>query len=489
MTSASWFDVDKEGLSKLVERRGKAFIVYELLQNAWDCAGVTFVSVRLEPVPAKALVHLVVEDDHPDGFSDISHAYTLFAESEKKGDSKRRGRFNLGEKLVLSLCEHASIVTTTGSVRFDADGRSIGRRKTVVGSRFDAYVRMTREELAHVFNEVDKVISPVHVATRVNGLIVPTRRPVKTIPSAILYTDVADQAGFLRRKYVDTEVQLFNLRQGEKAVLYEMGIPVMEMGDDPYHVNVMQKVPLSMERDAVTPAYLKDLRGIVLDHMHEEISSEQARGKWTSDAVEETGNLGAVRALVKKRFGDKVVTYDPSDREANNIATSQGYTVISGGTFTGDAWEKVREAKAALPAGVVTPSPKPFHPGGEPLKIVSLKDCTADMVRFASMVIHLALELEGLDVSVIFANDVEWRFKAAYTKVSDRAGNMTVNAGLLGVGFFLPASLDEQLRLFVHELGHHYGHHLEDKYHQALCRIAGNLAVAALDHPDWFGRK
>jgi hypothetical protein len=31
-----WFDVDKQGLAKLLERRGKAFAIMELIQNAWD---------------------------------------------------------------------------------------------------------------------------------------------------------------------------------------------------------------------------------------------------------------------------------------------------------------------------------------------------------------------------------------------------------------------------------------------------------------------
>ena len=46
---SNWFDVDKAGLAKLVASKPKAFIVYELLQNAWD-QNVTCVDVTLEPV-------------------------------------------------------------------------------------------------------------------------------------------------------------------------------------------------------------------------------------------------------------------------------------------------------------------------------------------------------------------------------------------------------------------------------------------------------
>ena len=31
-----WFDVDKAGLAKLLARKGKEFVLFELVQNAWD---------------------------------------------------------------------------------------------------------------------------------------------------------------------------------------------------------------------------------------------------------------------------------------------------------------------------------------------------------------------------------------------------------------------------------------------------------------------
>ena len=89
MTTAAWFDVDKQGLAKLMAGRHKAFVLYELLQNAWD-QNVTKVQVSLSEVPGRAESEIVVEDDDPDGFADLTHAYTLFAESRKKADPKKR---------------------------------------------------------------------------------------------------------------------------------------------------------------------------------------------------------------------------------------------------------------------------------------------------------------------------------------------------------------------------------------------------------------
>ena len=486
MKRASWFAVDKEGLAKLVERRGKGFILFELLQNAWDCDGTKNVNVSLTEVAGRPLAHLVVEDDHPDGFKDLSHAYTLFAESEKKTSTSKRGRFNFGEKLVLSLCETAVITSTKGKVQFDKDGRHESKHKRPAGTVFEADVRMTRDELRDILAEVKKLIPPAGVLTKVNGELLQARRAAKAVRDVLLMTEVADAGGVVRRRHIETSVEIYVPRQGEQATLYEMGIPVVELGDDPYHVNVLQKVPLSMERDSVPPSYLRDIRATVLDHMHTVLSDDQARGKWASEAVEGSSNPDAVKAVVVKRFGDRNVIYDPSDREANHKATAQGYTVIPGGSFTSEAWDKIKEAGASLPAGRVTPSPKPFSPDGQPLKLLDPSDCDANMDSFARMVGVLANRAAGLDVLVVFANDSQWPFTAVYSKTGPKTGTVTFNVGRLGRKWFISSELQDQLRLLIHELGHHWGHHLESSYHEGLCDVGSNLAMLALKEPGLF---
>jgi len=117
-----WFTVDKDGLAKVLGRRGKAFAMLELIQNAWDAPGATQVEVTLKPA-ARGRTLLIVEDNSPNGFSDLAHAYTLFKESEKKADPTKRGRFDVGEKLVLAICDCARICTTRGTLMFDQAGR------------------------------------------------------------------------------------------------------------------------------------------------------------------------------------------------------------------------------------------------------------------------------------------------------------------------------------------------------------------------------
>jgi hypothetical protein len=124
MSGQQWFDVSKAGLGKQAEEHGKGRLVGELIQNALDEPGVTQVAVTLALVPGRPLADLTVEDDAPEGFRDLTHAYTLFAESYKRAIPDQRGRYNIGEKFVLAVCESASINTTKGTVVFDhAEGR------------------------------------------------------------------------------------------------------------------------------------------------------------------------------------------------------------------------------------------------------------------------------------------------------------------------------------------------------------------------------
>src|SRR5207249_11191157 len=118
---------------------------FELIQNAWDERGVTMVTVSLEHC-GRNKTRLVVEDDAPEGFKDLSHAFTLFADSSKKTNPEQRGRFNLGEKLVLAISDEVTILTTRGGVRFDAQGRRWLRSRQSVGSRIECLLRLTPDE-------------------------------------------------------------------------------------------------------------------------------------------------------------------------------------------------------------------------------------------------------------------------------------------------------------------------------------------------------
>ena len=323
---APWFEIDRAGLAKIVARRGKSQLLAELCQNAWDAPGVTRVEISLDPVEGRPLALLRVLDDSPDGFADLAHSFTLFAESIKKSDPGLRGRFNLGEKLVLSLCEDAQIATTTGTVTFGPGGRKVHpRRRRPSGTEFTATVRMTRAELGEALEAVAGFIPPPGIETVVNGVPVDPREPLRTFEHELM-TEVADEDGTLRRRKRRARVAVHRPPPGMPGRIYELGIPVTESGDA-FDVDVGQKVPLSLERDSVSPAYLRDVRVGVLNHASDLLDGDAAAAPWVSDALNDRdADPKAVRDVIERRYGERTVIYDPSDKEANHRAVSLGYT-------------------------------------------------------------------------------------------------------------------------------------------------------------------
>ena len=278
----NWFEVDKQGLAKILERKGKEFALFELIQNAWDERGVTMVTVSLEHC-GRNKARLVVEDDAPEGFKDLSHAFTLFADSSKKTNPEQRGRFNLGEKLVLAISDEVTILTTKGGIRFDDEGRHSLRSRQPVGSRIECLLRMTPDECITIETQMRKLIIPEGITTVFNGAPLAPRTAVEQF-SATLPTEVAGKDGFLRRANRETTIRLHTVLPGETATLYEMGIPVVETGDK-WHCDIGQKVPLTIDRENVQPAFLRQVRVAVFNRMHERLGAGDMNSEWAETAI------------------------------------------------------------------------------------------------------------------------------------------------------------------------------------------------------------
>lgn len=480
MTARAWFEVDRAGLAKIAARRNKNFILRELVQNSWDEAS-TFVQVEVyPPVNGSGFSTIRVTDDSPDGFKDISHAYTLFAPSAKVTDATKRGRFNFGEKLVLALCNTARIETTTGTILFDkGEKRRRSPKKREAGSMFEGTLKLNAEERTLLVKAARQMIAPDGKTTVVNGSALAPRQPVVSVDHC-LSTEIAKEDGTLQSTYRTTTLRVYEPVNGEKAALYEMGIPVVETGDR-YHVDVGQKVPLNMERDNVNPAYLRDVRVAVANATAHLLTVEDANTGWARDALGDYQiTADAAKRLTELRFGDKAVIYDPSDQEANSLATAKGYTVVTGSQLSGSEWEQIKKHSTMLPAGQVTPSPKPFHPDGRALRLAD--EITPQMARFIQYAIDVALALTDKDLTVVIADDSGWNCEGAIGN-----GVLYVNAEKVGGEWFDAIGSVDQNEFLIHELGHTVeGNHLSDRYHEALCKIGAKLVELRGQRPEIF---
>ena len=474
--------VDKKGLAKKLAHKPKVFIVHELAQNAWD-EDVTEVTIKAEMLPGRPVCRISVYDDAPEGFQDLASIYTLFRDSKKAPDPTKRGRFELGEKLVAAVALRMEVVTTKGGVIIEGDKRRSTRQKLQRGSAIIVDVRMTRAEFDEVCGQVQTLIPPDDIPTTFNGQPLQAREPVHVFETT-LQTVRTDEDGNLKPTSRKTEVRVYEPLEGEVPSIYELGIPVVSTGDR-WHYDVQQRVPVNWERNNVPPSYLKTLRVEALNALANRLSNEDAHEPWVTEAVADPRcEPKATDVVVTKRFGEKRVIADPSDPEGTKIAMSRGYTVIPGGALPKGAWQNVKTSGAALPAGKVTPSPKPYDPEGEPEKVIPVAEWTDDMRRIATFAkaLHTALRLDS-HVNVVIVREPMAGWSANYGK-----RRLCLNFGRLGKAWFARAKIDPEVTdLLLHEFAHAaVKDHLSDQYHRECTRLGALLGKLVFDNREMF---
>lgn len=483
----TWFEVDTKGLKALQAGKPKTFIVRELLQNAFD-ENITTCKLDLwwEPY-GKVLI--TVEDDSPEGFRDLSDAYTLFKDTYKRSDTTKRGRFNLGEKQVFSVCTRAEIETTKGTIVFDEYGRHKSRVKRDKGSLIRVEVKMKREEFDEISKFVELLLVPknIHFEYVIEGCIPNVHQYQEPYRSfeATLRTELKVDEVFRPTKR-KTNVHVHRT-EGTKY-LYELGIPVCEIDCD-FSIDVQQKVPLSTDRDTVSAVFLKELYALVLNHTYETITQENAANAWVREAVSSSlVEKGAVASVVKGRFGDKVVVANPMDPVANDDALANGYHVVRGSELNRDEWDSIRKF-SALPSSTAV-----FGKHNVGYEVV---EPTEEQQKVAEWARKFFKEFYGETLSVKFISSLKASTVADFQKEGStmrfnvpnvigpwtEKNNTLSRSGWHGKG---QRPSKQIIDLIVHELGHHRGLHVEKAYHEALTAMGAWLVIKALDEPGWF---
>lgn len=462
-----WFTVSKEGLRELQLGKPKHYVLRELIQNAWDepikeCR----VSIRRDG----EYTIIIVEDDSPVGFRDLSHSYTLFGKTYKRKDPEKRGRFNLGEKQAFSICEECLIKTTKGTVIFDNEGRREASGGTKKGTIVRVKLKTTQREYEEMIEVVKRYLVPKNIRFMVNGETIKYIEPDIEFSASLLTEWEKD--GVLRANQRKTNVQVFKVN-GQTPLLYEMGLPVTEI-DCQFSINVQQRVPLAVDRETVSQSFLKDLYAEVLNHTIDLIEKEKSSDTWirvgmTDDRVD--GQV--VRGIVKKRYGDKVCVANPFDKVSVDEAIAHGYNVIRGSEMSKKEWSAVRDA------GAIESSSALFGASGfGGAEIV--KDLTENQKAVKRYAKKIAKRLLGFDLKVVFV-------KAKSNEMASFGDKkLSLNLTNLPSNFFNEPVSEKTTDLIVHELGHYVGMHTEKQYHQLLTKLGAGLVMVALSEPEFF---
>jgi hypothetical protein len=444
------FEVCSDGMRALHGGRPLWQLIKELVANSWD-EEITQCEVIIDHSPRR--IQISVADDGP-GFADITDAYTLMAHTPKRSKPTVRGRFNIGEKELLSIAIEGEVETAGWTVLFPAGGgRRKRRNQRKTGTIVRADVRGAEALMQPTLTALKGFLTPPGVTYTVNGQKVLPRRSIATV-NATLPTILASGPGEpLRTTSRKTTLNIYNPLNGQ-GHLYEMGITVQPI-DMPYDVDVCQKVPLPPNRDVVSTAYLKDIYAETLNAVAEDLRESDASESWVKAAVEDDRTDDDTVSVVKDlRYGDRSVLWS-SDLEANERAYEAGMDIIHPKTLSSIERNRYRDA------GLVSSTDQFGGPDGN-APMPEFTDVTPEMEEVADYAHWLARHLLGKDIQVEF---VKAKSIAGLGKALAFYGNGALNFNVHwlgtgnktnydGVSWWHNAPQPHQTELIIHELSH-----------------------------------
>lgn len=483
--------VDLDGLARQWAHKPKHFIADELISNAADMPGTTSIVVTIKPLQGSRNYSIVVEDNHPTGVSDIDALTVMFVDSEKKDKAAVSGRFNIGEKLVLAFSKYFRLDSTSGGIEMDGEDFKRLRTKTAQGTRVECHVQMTREEAEAIIKHCEMIIPRTGQKVFINGCDLGTALPrsilaqvkAEKLPIPLARTMHAD----MEIVYRDAMVNIYEPKDGETPMLYELGIPVCP-SEGKYHYDVQQKVPLPWDRDNVPAAYLRALHAVCLNALASTLSQEDMTTAWAKQATEDKRvEPEAVKEYMEKKHGKDAVRFDPSDPESARTAMAAGKPVIYGGSESSVTWEKATEAGATPKASVQFGTPKPYGDEGKPVTFYEDAELTSSMKDFRNFAFFLAKELMGVTVQIKFVRERNKDFRACYNKgMLGRSVHFFVGHPNMGKKWFENFVRQDVLNLLIHEFGHEYGGHLTEAFDDGMSGLGSKLTMLALSKPELF---
>ena len=438
------FAISTQGMRELHIDRPPWMLVKELIQNAWDEAPeATVCRVRVKPEVRPGVTKVVVEDDGP-GFSDIADSFTLMKPTPKRMDPTRRGRFNIGEKEVVSVALEAEIRTVGWTVVFPAaGGRGVRRNRRLRGTVVTALLPWDAGQ-AEELSEMLMRFRPTTCRLSVNGKEVPKREPVSTRQARLPTVLQSEPGGPLRPTRRVTSVDVLE-PVADTGWLYELGIPIQAI-DSAYDVDVAQKVPLPPNRDTVGRAYLQDIYAEALNASYTELRGDDFAAQWVRTALEDDRvTPEAVKTTVTARYGDKVAFWS-SHTDSNMRAAEAGYEVLHPRSMSPAERDNLRERGQVK--GTLTIFPRGGKENPRPAEDSELTDAHR---AFADWTVELAA-YASMDATVEFVFDEGARYRACCT-ASTATPEVTYNLSRLEPEFFEKRG-PNQLSLVIHELGH-----------------------------------
>jgi hypothetical protein len=471
MTNHSWFRVDRDGLRR-TRSENPSSLLLEMAQNALDTEA-TNITISLTPTGPRHRQTLVVEDDDPTGYVDLSHTYTLFAPSTKATDATKAGFMNIGEKQVLAWAESGSVESVSGSVEFRPDGtmKEWPRRKRATGSLHTFVLKITQAQADAMLTAVRRVIVAEGRTLTVNGEVVKPK-PVLDTTRATLPIYVADDPANpeMRKVRRVTDITL-HAPESDSAWLFNIGLPVQPL-DTPWSVNVVNgRLEVDTKRNQVPERVLALILTAVASLKRDEIVAADV-DTWARDVINQRDvPVETAQKLLEARYGPDALVAG-ADHAANADAAAEGRTLIGSRALTPVARENLHRVQEAAPDAFRTTNAI-YGEGtmvapGEDVPPSQWTRAEQRVVTYAKL---MHLHLFNAPVTVTIFDSTNTGYQASYTD-----GHLTINRS----GFQDWTDDAKVIELLVHEFAHRHGE--EANIHgrpwgERCARIAGRMVV------------
>ena len=346
-----WLDISVGGFAEQQRGRPLAHLVKELLQNALDATDDKGI-VDLWIAPGGPGMVSVLCSDNGLG-ADVETVNVMFL-TGKKDSVLQRGRMGRGFKEVLSVSSFALVKSRGKQLAFDhgEHGPTVRRRPwSDTKPGFHALFDISHDGAIGDALDYLRTIIPNHdTKLSINGRLVAPLPAVHVIKGK-LDTETF-QAGAWQRRPNGCEIRLIASEPGEVSLIYEMGIPVCPVEwPERYHCNILQRVPMNPNRDAVVAGYAGKLRTACFPTLLNEFDRDRALAPWTWEAA---ANLPyemydrrdqMFRDLVRIAYGRKVVRSTPPHGRYDFDATAKemGYSVVQVDSMHFDLRSVLRE--------------------------------------------------------------------------------------------------------------------------------------------------
>ena len=299
-----------------------------------------------------------------------------------------------------------------------------------------------------------------------------------------LPTVIAGEDGALRKTKRKTEVHIYEPQEEHTPMIYEMGIPVVSSGT-PFHIDVQQKVPLTMERDNVTPSYRAKLHTLTLNATADRLTTEQVSEGWVSTGLaNDKVSTEAVGSVLDTKYGKKRVVHNPNNPEASAVAAANGFTVMYGGNESKDTWNNIRSRQPIKSAGDIfnTNASVEFGGGGDDsLPRNEWFDGMEDLCEFTQTIYGKLFGNHSLVVK--YMNDPRG-YAACFNRGTPR---IIFNYRSLSKRRIANWRLDYEyfLHLLIHEFAHRESDsHFSPDFYNAATKIGAQLALLLAREPE-----